>query len=62
MSTYEYPDAKALAQGWRRGFREAVDAALEDAEIGEVREIDVIQVKKVSNPIHDYKVVLKPGP
>jgi hypothetical protein len=60
-SEYDYPDPEAYAQGWRKYFQEALDAALEmeDVPVGEVREVDVIYGRR-RNPIHEYRVSLKP--
>jgi hypothetical protein len=42
--------------GWRREFKDAVEAAFADAEIGKSYQIRT-SVRKVSeNAVHDYKV------
>jgi hypothetical protein len=59
---YEGINREAYAQGWRREFKEAIDAALEEAgvPVGDTALIDYIEVKRVRrNPIHDYRVVLR---
>lgn len=61
MSEYEGIDKDAYAQGWRREFREAVDEALAPYPVGEEKLIEEIWVKKRrENPVHDYRVVLRP--
>jgi hypothetical protein len=59
MSEQSEPDPEALAQGWRRQLEAAVEAAMEDVPVDEVREIDVIYARK-KNPIHEYRVTLRP--
>lgn len=62
MTDYEETDPEALAQGFRRELKDAVDAALDqdDVPVGETRVIDYIEVKRIRrNPIHDYRVVLR---
>ena len=57
-------DPQLFEQGFRREFKEAVNAALirDDVPVGETREIDYIEVYRArQNPLHDYKVNLKPG-
>ena len=60
MPEEEVPTAyvDAIAHGWRRDLREAVNAALvrDGVPIGQSVEI-VVEVRRLSeNPIHDYLV------
>ena len=60
MPEQEIPTAyvEAIAQGWRRELKEAVNAALvsDGIPIGPSVEV-VIEVRRLSeNPIHDYRV------
>jgi hypothetical protein len=46
-------------QGWRYGFRDAVDKALEGYRDGEEVQIKEIWVKKRGDTsVHDYRIVL----
>jgi hypothetical protein len=60
MYEQEEPDEESYAEGWRGTIQEAADAALgaEQVEIGPTREIVVYGRKK--NPIHEFRVALKP--
>lgn len=63
MDDYVETDPVDFENGFRRELRDAVDAALDKASVpeGETRVIDYIEVKRIrKNPIHDYKVVLRP--
>ena len=49
--------------GWRRELREAVDKELEPYRDGAEAKIEEIWVKKKGDrSVHDYRVVLSPGP
>jgi hypothetical protein len=52
-------DPQLFEQGFRREFKEAVNAALirDDVPVGESRTIASIEVFRArQNPLHDYKV------
>jgi hypothetical protein len=62
MSEYDETDPEDLARGFRREFKDAVDAALERDGVpeGDTRVIDYIEVKRIrKNPIHDYRVFFR---
>jgi hypothetical protein len=49
-------------RGFRREFKDAVDAALErdDVPVGDTRVIDYVEVKRIrKNPLHDYRVFFR---
>lgn len=53
---------KEWDQGWRRLFRDAVDAALASYPDGTEAIIEEIWVKKRSgNAVHDYRIVVRPS-
>lgn len=63
----EYPSRKELyrirdddwEQGWRYGFRDAIDKALEGQPDGTEMKIEAILVKKRGDTsFHDYRIVL----
>jgi hypothetical protein len=58
---YEGIDPEAYAQGWRRDLRDAIDEALAPHEVGYEAPIDIYVKKRRDNPVHDYRVVLRPG-
>ena len=63
MDDYVETDPEDFDRGFRRELREAVDAALDSDGVpeGETRVIDYVEVKRIrKNPIHDYRVVLRP--
>ena len=52
-------DPELFNQGFRREFKEAVNAALirHEVPVGETRAIESIEVYRArENPLHDYKV------
>lgn len=52
-------DPELFSQGFRREFKDAVNAALirHDVPVGETRTIESIEVYRArENPLHDYKV------
>jgi hypothetical protein len=52
-------DPELFNQGFRREFKEAVDAALirHEVPVGDTRVIESIEVYRArQNPLHDYKV------
>ena len=56
---YGETDPELFNQGFRREFKEAVDAALirHEVPVGETRVIESIEVYRArQNPLHDYKV------
>jgi hypothetical protein len=56
---YGQTDPELLNQGFRREFKEAVNAALirDEVPVGETRVIASIEVYRArQNPLHDYKV------
>lgn len=58
MRDQEQTSPEDYAHGFRREFREAVNAALvrEEVPVGETRVIEV-EVKRLrENPLHDYRV------
>jgi hypothetical protein len=57
---YEGIDSEAYAQGWRRELRDAVDEALAEYEVGYEAQIDIFVKKRRDNPVHDYRVALRP--
>ena len=65
MNEQEEPqiDADAYAEGWRRELKDAVNAELESkkAPLDKPFEIDIWVKRRTQNPIHDYRVVLRPG-
>ena len=48
------------ADKWRKGIKEAVEAAMEDMPVGSTAVIEAIEVRK-KNPLHEYRVILRPG-
>jgi hypothetical protein len=46
---------------WKETFKEAVVAALADKPDGTTAVIEAIEVRKKGNPIHEYRVILRPG-
>ncbi len=47
---------------WKESFKEAVVAALADKPDGTTAVIEAIEVRKKGNPIHEYRVILRPNP
>lgn len=45
---------------WKKTISEAVEAAMEGVPIGKTRVIEAIEVRK-KNPLHEYRVILRPG-
>lgn len=67
----EYPSRKERyrigdsnwEQGWRYGFRDAIDKALEGHPDGTEARIEEIWVmKRGDTSFHDYRIVLSPNP
>jgi hypothetical protein len=46
---------------WKESFKEAVVAALADKPDNHTAVIEAIEVRKKGNPIHEYRVILRPG-
>lgn len=47
------------ADKWRKTISEAVVAAMEDMPVGSSAIIEAIEVRK-KNPLHEYRVILRP--
>jgi len=47
------------ADKWKETIRKAVEAAMEDKPVGTTMIIEAIEVRK-KNPIHEYRVILRP--
>ena len=45
---------------WKESFKEAVVAALADKPDNHTAVIEAIEVRKKGNPIHEYRVILRP--
>jgi hypothetical protein len=60
MSEYEGIDEESYKAGWRRELKEAVDAAFESRPVGDEAQIDIYVKKRRDNPLHDYRVALRP--
>jgi hypothetical protein len=45
---------------WKESFKEAVVAALANKPDGTTAVIEAIEVRKRGNPIHEYRVILRP--
>lgn len=45
---------------WKQSIKEAVEAAMADKPVGTTTVIEAIEVRK-RNPIHEYRVILRPG-
>jgi hypothetical protein len=45
---------------WKKTFREAVEAAMENDPVGTKVVIEAIEVRK-ENPLHEYRVILRPA-
>ena len=45
---------------WKESFKEAVIAALADKPDNHTAVIEAIEVRKKGNPIHEYRVILRP--
>lgn len=49
------------ADKWRQSIKDAVEAAMEDKPVGTTEVIEAIEVRK-KNPLHEYRVILRPRP
>jgi hypothetical protein len=48
------------ADKWKRTIQEAIEAAMEDKPVGSTAIVEAIEVRK-KNPLHEYRVILRPG-
>jgi hypothetical protein len=51
----------ANPSAWKETLKDAVADAMKDVGVGETLIIDKIEVRKKSNPIHEYRIWLAPG-
>jgi hypothetical protein len=62
QSSREEADMPAAnPSAWKETLKDAVADAMKDVGVGETLIIDKIEVRKKSNPIHEYRIWLAPG-